>query len=43
VTKLSCTCRKGIKGRRKQNKKRNKTKETKVRYKKSEEKIKYIL
>jgi len=40
VTKLSCTCRKGIKGRRKQNKtKRNKTKETKVRYKKSEEKI----
>jgi hypothetical protein len=32
VTKLSCTCRKRIKGRRK----RNKTKEIKVRYKKSE-------
>jgi hypothetical protein len=35
VTKLSCTCKKRIKGRRKQ-RKRNKTKETKVRYKKSE-------
>jgi hypothetical protein len=35
VTKLSCTCRKRIKGRRKQNKKKEK-KINKVRYIKSE-------
>jgi hypothetical protein len=35
MTKLSCTCRKRIKGRRKQNKKKQK-KRNKVRYKKSE-------
>jgi hypothetical protein len=42
VTKLSCTCRKRIKGRRKQNK-RKQNKRNKVRYKKREkrkEKIK---
>jgi hypothetical protein len=42
VTKLSCTCRKGIKGRRKE-KKKNKRKEKKVRYKKSEKKKYYNL
>jgi hypothetical protein len=31
MTKLSCTCRKRIKGRKETKRKRNKTKETKVR------------
>jgi len=35
MTKLSCTCRKRIKGRAKQNKKKH-NKRKKVRYKKSE-------
>jgi len=38
VTKLSCTCKKRIKGRKK-----TKEKETKVRYKKSENKINIII
>jgi hypothetical protein len=40
VTKLSCTCKKRIKGIKEKKRKQNKTKQTKVRYTKSEEKIK---